>query len=599
VHGDRYSDTAAVSLTNVSVETSNLDSGTDNAVVVAAEQPTRQRAAPGPPESSRARKSGFATHDPSVYRRAADASLPRWLHILGAAPWLSAERPMESHACPDGSALYRQQAAALAIALCCELDRDRPDHAYLHESVRASLIHWQLSLLGDGRPAQRDLRASPLHSATLALVGQLLSETVGFETDLLLDDFDRHVRWIARRTAQSPWLEAAAICAMADGALLVRDASLLKLARNRLAGLIARQDDEGWFPERGGADIGRLSLTLDALARVYAQNEWAELEVPLERAVGFLIHFVHPDGSAGGCYSSCDSGFLSPYGLELLGESNPEAAALALAFRRRCAELSPDRLFGCDDGLCAALGASICLAAVHAQPHLAQPCPYPCETRGQTRFPHAGLSIYSTDAYFAVVNGKKGGALRVNWRNGAADLDDPGVVVSHPRAERTSALHDPRIGVSVSDTTVTSSGVLRRTRPKGGRRARRIRRWLRSVGSRLQPTTTRPVGNEAQPRGTDHKRHARDRYVRKITFSKDRITIRDEVHTNPPCQTIVCQSPLPAGSTPFGNGVGSCPPARSPIFVEGGRVVRITRTYRDGQLVDEPTEAEPKNRPTT
>ncbi len=591
MHGDTYSDTAAVSLTNVSIETSNFDSGTDSAVGVAAEQPARQRAAPGPPVSSSARKSGLATPDPSVYRRAADASLPRLLHILGAAPWLCDDRPVELNAYPYGNALYQQQAAALAIALCCELDRDRSDHAYLHESVRASLIHWQLSLLGDGRPARRDLRASPLHSATLAMVAQLLSETAGFGTDLLLNDFDRHVRWIARRPAQTSWLEAAAICAMADGALLVRDASLLKLARNRLAGLIERQDDEGWFPERGGADIGRLSLTVDALARVYAQNEWAELAEPLERAVGFLIHFVHPDGSAGGCYSSCDSWFLSPYGVELLGESNPEAAALALTCRRRCAELSPDRLFGCDDSLCAALGASICLAAVHARPRLAKPCPYPCETRGQTRFPHAGLSIYSTDAYFAVVNGKKGGAFRVNWRNGAADLDDPGVVVSHPRAERTSARHDLRTGVSILDTTVTSSGVLRRTVLQGGRRARRIRRWLGSVGSRLQSITTRPIGNEAQPRETDHKRHARDRYVRKVTFSKDRITIRDEVHTNPPCQTIVCQSPLPEGSTPFGDGAGSSRPARPPIFVEGGRVVHITRTYRDGQLVDEPTEA--------
>ena len=501
-----------------------------------------------------------ALPDQSVYLNAARASLPRWRRIVGLAPWLSDEKGKASNSRGYVAPLYEQQAATLAIALLCELDRGRADRSYLREHVRASLTRWQLSLRGDGRPVRGTLRRSPLHGAILWYVVQLLSETTGFETRLRLSDIARHLEWLAPRPPLTPWLEAATIGAMADGAVLVRDARMLRRARERLQVLLDGQDQEGWFPERGGADIGRLSLTVDALARAYRQNSWEELEEPLQRAVRFLTHFVHPDGSVGGCYGSCETAFLSPYGLELLAADFEEAFALALMCRRRWGELAVEHLYGCEDDQFAVLGASLMLAAVKAafdapatcDPALGTDCGLPYAQNGTTRFPHAGLTIFITDAYHAVVAGKKGGAIRITWRDGATGLDDPGVSVIFAHGTRTSSFHDAHAQERGTDTSVTSSGALRRS---------------------------------------DSLRITNDRHTREITFGEDWIRIRDRVRCRLPCRTIVCQSPSPARIGPFGDPAAGSHIANPPIFVDGGRSVEITRLYRNGKLMDQTAES--------
>ncbi|MGB2985864.1 MAG: hypothetical protein WBE26_08270 [Phycisphaerae bacterium] len=546
------------------------------------EDPTPTQVQPVQEQSTAA----SAAPDGRVYLAAAHASLSRWLRILGPAPWLADESRSASASYRSASVLYRQQAATLAIAMLCELDPQRPDRPYLREVVRTSLIRWQLSLSGDGRPAHYRLRRSPLHAAILWHVVLLLSETTGFQTGLLLSDIERHLRWLVRRPQRVPWLEAATLCAMADGAVLVRDAALLAQARDRLSAFLARQDEEGWFPERGGADIGRLSLTVDALARLYRQSGWGELEEPLRRALGFLIHFVHPDGSAGGCYSSCDTAFLTPYGVELLAPTFTDAAALALLGRRQCERFETHRAHRWPDGLCAVWGANLTLAAANATSRFPASCTYPCDAIGHKRFPHAALSIFSTGAYHAVVGGKKGGALRVTWRTGAAGLDDPGVTVVYPHKTRTSARSDRRIVEHVTDSSVTASGFLRRTKLVSDRLRRWIKRPLWWIGSRRRAFSTPLLTKESHPPRIDYQRLTHDRYNRQITFGEDWIRIRDCVHCRLPCKTIICQSPSPVRGKPFSDSSILDPRAHTPIFVDGGRNVEITRLYRNGELVD-------------
>ncbi len=523
--------------------------------------------------------------DQSVYLSAARSCLPRWLRLLGSAPW-SHDRvlgPISPHA--DTSLLYRQQAVTLAIATLCELDSQRSDVAYLRELVRASLVRWQLSLGGDGRPLYRRRRGSPLHAAIVGHVLQLLSETAGFQTRMLLDDIEKHLQWLNRRRPLTPWLEAAAVCALADGAVLVRDGDLLEKARNRLGALLARQHDEGWFPERGGADIGRLSLTVDALARMYRQNNWAELREPLRRMLGFMVHFVHPRGGAGGCYGSCDTAFVSPYGAELMAPAFADAASLALVCRRRAAATGPVLSEGSDDDSCAALGASLAMAGANAAPRLPDQCIYPHEKPGHTRFPGAGLSVFATKAYHAVAAANKGGSLHVTWRNGAADLVDSGVIAVYPHGTRRAAARDPRSRQSVTDSTVTCSGILRRT-PTAKRRPRsRLRRLIGRILRRKRALKTPATIGYGSGR-IDYQRLTHDLYDRHITFGEDWIRIRDRTHCRLPCETIVVQAPTPAPEGPMG-GCGYCnTPARAPLFVDGGRSVVITRIYRNGQLID-------------
>jgi len=569
----------------VDITVSSMTDRADNVTAVSVAQPSSETPAPGAARPAPQQTQTLnASLDRSVYVIAARASLPRWLRILGPAPWFHCGVPTRRSLPPCADVLYRQQAAALAVAVLCEADQRRPDRSYLREAVRASLIRWQLSLGGDGHPAHRGLRRSPLHGAIVGHVIHLLNETAGFQTGMLLNDIERHLLWLERRARQTPWLEAATICALADGAVLVRDAGMLERARHRLDALLARQDEEGWFPECGGADIGRLSLTVDALARLYRQNGWEKVKEPLRRSLRFLIHFVHPDGSSGGCYSSCDAAFISPYGVELLAPTFTDAAALARLCRQRCAMLSPDQLYGCDDDVCAAVGASVTLASVTAPARFPEGCTYPYQQIGRVRFPRAGLTIFVTKSYHAVAAGKKGGALHVTWRNGISTLEDAGVIVVHPHGTRCGAHADVRAEKDVTDSSVTCSGILRRVGAPSSRSRRWIRRWLGWLWGRMRTPGPPPTPEHQSPRVVDYHRLAHDRYTRRITFADDWIRIHDLVRCRLPCETIVCQSPGPAPIKPFGDAGHS---ARPPIFVEGGRNIEITRIYRNGELVDQ------------
>jgi hypothetical protein len=522
--------------------------------------------------------------DVTVYRAAAGTCLPRLLRIAGPAPWMSEKRHPRGEP-TDISTRYRRQLAILAIGLLCEFDDRQRGNPYLHECVRASLVQWQLALRGDGRPVFRRSRRSPMHDAIAALVVQLLTDTACFQTDTLLSDIERHIKWLSKRPAHKPWIEAATISTLADGALLVRDTSLLGRARKRLHALLARQDDEGWFPEEGGADIGNLSLIIDALARLHHQGGWEELTLPLQKALRFLIHFVHPDDSVGGCYGSRGTAFLSPYGVELLAPEFTDAAALALIARRQCERLAADRLAGWHDDMCALMGSRIALATAHGSGELTAPLHYPCQAVGTTEFPYAGLMIFSTKAYHATVSTRKGGSIHVNWRSGKPALEDAGVTAVFPGKVLVSGTASPRTRQNTSGSVVAVSGILRRASGQSDSEPARLFRFrkLRSPAPK--------EGAEGRRKGIGPDRLTHDRFQREIQFGDDWIRIRDRVLCRLPCRAIVLQAPPPGPINPYADRAATDVPARAPIFVEGGRDVEITRVYRNGELVDRQTGA--------
>ncbi len=525
--------------------------------------------------------------DGTVYREAASICLPRWLRMVGPAPWLGGAGACRAGSRRAASLLYKQQAAAVAIGVLAESQDDRPDAALLRECVRTSLIQWQLFLGTDGRPTHGLLRRSPLQAVTASLIIQLLNETTELQTNMLLADMERHIRWLIARPQQTPWIEAATVCALTDGALLVRDSSLLNEARRRLRLLLEQQDAEGWFPERGGADIGRLSLTVDALARVLRLNGWDELTGPLERMVRFLLSLLHPDGTIGGCYSSCGTAFLSPYGIELLAPVIPDAAALARVCRQRYQTLNAERFSAWHDDLCILLGPRIAMTATGVATPLPTPSSDVCGVRPHTYFPNAGLSVFLTDAYHAVVGGRNGGALHVTWRAGGGSLDEPGITVISPHGTRTSGRWSPSTQVRVTPSTVTSSGILRRPDNERVRRRGLMRRWIRQIGRRRAPTPGAPSGTQDDSYAAVPRRLAGGHYRREITLEDDLIRIQDTVHCRLHCHTILCRSLSGPDADRYVDRSSVNERTHEPIFIEGGKDVAVTRLYRNGELVDQ------------
>lgn len=95
--------------------------------------------------------------------------------------------------------------------------------------------------------------------------------------------------------------------------------------RARVARLLSWQHEEGWFDEYGGADPGYLSLTIGLLAESDRRRPDLGLREACRRAIGFFAHFVHPDGTVGGAYTSRGTQNFFPHGFEIAGEWMPEA----------------------------------------------------------------------------------------------------------------------------------------------------------------------------------------------------------------------------------------------------------------------------------
>jgi len=86
-------------------------------------------------------------------------------------------------------------------------------------------------------------------------------------------------------------------------------------AEQLLSELSSGQDSEGWFSEYGGADIGYLSLSINYLAGYYSASGDEKALLICGKALEFMKYFIHPDGSAGGEYSSRNTSYLMRWGL--------------------------------------------------------------------------------------------------------------------------------------------------------------------------------------------------------------------------------------------------------------------------------------------
>ena len=524
-----------------------------------------------------------ARFDESIYCEVARDCMPRLARMLGPSPWLEPKGSPRSSRGGPWTASYVRQSAAMAVGILTERDGEWSDVRELRELVRMSLVRWQCELRGDGWPRTRRARLTHGIVITADAVVRLLTEAPSYQTRELLDDVDRHVRCLTRIRPLTPWVEATLAGMLANSATVVRDRALVALSRERLGNLLKRQDPEGWFPERGGADVGRLSFTLDALAELYVRFRWEELEAALVKGFRFLAHFVAPEGILGRAYNSCGWAVLSPYGPELVASMSPETAFVAHTVRARCVSFARNRLAVWDDALCAGLGARYVLATIRRRRGSLANRRDPLEGIAETHFPNASISIHTNEHYRAIVGGRQGGALQVTWRNGCC-LEDAGVNVVFPHRIMTSGRFNRLGRCSVSPGKIVAAGRLASARVGSATRARRTRVvpiWMTRLG--------RLIGRRAESWGKGlraRKQRARrmDGFSRTIHFGTDTVEIEDHLRCRFPCEAIVCQAPtVVRGNPPVDCGADD-PVSRRPIIAAGGRNVEIGRTYRDGVL---------------
>ncbi len=207
------------------------------------------------------------------------------------------------------------------------------------------------------------------------------------------------------------------------------DTLVLGRGQDLLERILGAQSQEGWFPEYGGADAGYMSLALGYLADLHTVRPDLGLAEPLTRAVEFLSHFAHPDGTFGGVYGCRNTRIFYPAGAAILagGETTHGlAAGLDKAMGRSADAGNCVTLAAMDDLNLVPLFNQYARAALaRTEPERAEPDSLPCEEAEPfvRHFPEAGLVAANQPDYYAVVSTHKGGAGCTVGKQGDHRLD--------------------------------------------------------------------------------------------------------------------------------------------------------------------------------
>lgn len=294
----------------------------------------------------------------------------------------------------------------------------------LLEWIEAGLAFWATLQHADGSfdeayPFERSLAATAFTSfyvsEALAWVGPVLPGAV---RDRVHRALRRAGEWLGRNDESHGVLSnhlAAAAAALYHVHRVTGEARFLARSREFLARVLAHQSGEGWYEEYGGADPGYQTHGSFYLVRYWELSGDEALAESLGRAMTFLAHFVHPDGSLGGEYASRNTQTYYPAAFEMFASRDPAASWIARTMRPSVAS-----------GAAAGLGSvdaynyfpflNNLVFADRALATLDRPAAPPVEPSsgsGLAWFPEAGMARVRRARYDAVVGTAKGGVVKV------------------------------------------------------------------------------------------------------------------------------------------------------------------------------------------
>ncbi|MGF1536288.1 MAG: hypothetical protein ACFB4J_07375 [Elainellaceae cyanobacterium] len=211
-----------------------------------------------------------------------------------------------------------------------------PDNPYYQQ---LALRHWIVAGMHyAARSAHPDGSCDdyfPFERASGAAAFSLLAcldsyQLLATEDPALLQFFQRRADWLAHHQESGRLTNhqaLIALCLRLAGDLLHTD-RWQGASRDRLAQVLSWQNPEGWFQEYEGCDTGYQTLTIGCLARLYDLQPTSELKDAIAKAVLLTAHFIHPDGSYGGEYTSRNTYNYFPHGFERVGRWLPEALSI-------------------------------------------------------------------------------------------------------------------------------------------------------------------------------------------------------------------------------------------------------------------------------
>jgi hypothetical protein len=381
---------------------------------------------------------------------------------------------------------------------------------------------------------------------------------LGLNNDELLDFFARRADWLAAHHESGRLTNHQALVALC----LEKAGRLLKSNRwdtrkaERLALVLAWQNEEGWFQEYEGCDPGYHTLTVGLLAQLHDLAPSAALQSALERAIAFAAHFVHPDGSFGGEYASRNTYNFFPHGFELAGKWIPTAPAI----NDRVLAAVANGLGSCyaDDHIIGHHTWSYLLAYQH---WCADRPAAPAWPDGRVHFPNAGLLVErrGRSALYLALN--KGGVFKLFVDGQLVQSDTQFSVDIDDGRRRVAVAHlmgESRVGLTADQITISGALGWAKQTQMTTRNLLILRAVMLSVG-RFFPDLIRKLLQKLLITG---KKPSELRFTRTLTWRHDRLTVADALSA-------------PSWDAVRSVGIGA---AQTSIYVV------MSRTWQRGQL---------------
>ena len=365
-------------------------------------------------------------------------------------------------------ATFQRNAAPLSWYLQQD---EAQEKAALRGWIKQSLLYTARIQHRDGSfdqayPYERSYGATAFLLPDLIRAYEAISDWLHPQEDSRIRESLKHTADFLIKSSEKHGLISNHIAGAALGLLkahqLFQDQKYQEKSREIIQTIIAHQSSEGWFPEYGGADPGYQTLAMYYLAQIYRTQPGPKLREALSRSLDFLTYFVHPDGTFGGEYGSRRTEIYYPGGIALLADEFPAAAALAKAMLPAIEQRLTTTVLDVDLGNTAPMLSNYILAIGSARP-LEKHDPLPStSTSMQKHFQEAGISIYASENYYALLGISNGGVLKVFDQHAKKlTFDDCGLLGVTQRGNLiTSQLPDPQASVKIETDGVQTEGRL-------------------------------------------------------------------------------------------------------------------------------------------
>ncbi|MDD5091941.1 MAG: hypothetical protein PHQ23_13625 [Candidatus Wallbacteria bacterium] len=222
--------------------------------------------------------------------------------------------------------------------------------------------------------------------------------------------------------------------------------------------IIRNQSREGWYLEYDGPDPGYQTLCTDFLSDVHRVAPCPELAASLKSSAKYLAYFIHPDGTTGGLYGSRNTEVYYPGGVLALSPLSCDFALFAREMERGIAEGRHVLPQDIDTENFIPLLNSYARAALKREEisnFLDQAGRPWYERNGEIDFPDSGIFVKSSRRYFAVVNYRKNGTIKVfNREREKIDIEDGGIFGKFSDGRRFSTQYRSESSGDFSSRTI-------------------------------------------------------------------------------------------------------------------------------------------------